>query len=273
MLKAWLLILFLGDIKFVLSDEPLSPSYFQELLLEKMTKIDLNVQKVMERYDKIDKEKEQENNDISRFSTTGQKVLLVKDLEKDGWNMVFRATSSNGQNVFDAWTKGIGICSDKPKSMVRSYSSHYRNNVVSNWANIGVKYVKYAYYENNQEVAYVIFNGSGSDINSWFDKHRIIASSYTDLTTTQKYNFFSVVGNYVPKSRERRFFINTLYNTCAGDSGYLVVSEDEPPNNLCSWDKHASYPQFLYSKINSVDLWGSQLFGRADYMAIFVKTE
>jgi hypothetical protein len=66
MLKAWLLILFLGDVKFVLSDEPLSPSYFQELLLEKITKIDLNVQKVMERYDKIDKEKEQENNDISR---------------------------------------------------------------------------------------------------------------------------------------------------------------------------------------------------------------
>jgi hypothetical protein len=66
MLKTWLLILFLGDVKFVLSDEPLSPSYFQELLLEKMTKIDLNVQKVMERYDKIDKEKEQENNDISR---------------------------------------------------------------------------------------------------------------------------------------------------------------------------------------------------------------
>jgi hypothetical protein len=157
--------------------------------------------------------------------------------------------------------------------MARSYSSHYRNNVVSNWANIGVKYVKYAYYENNQEVAYVIFNGSGSDINSWFDKHRIIASSYTDLTTTQKYNFFSVVGDYVPKSRERRFFINTLYNTCAGDSGHLVVSENEPPNNLCSWDKHAKYPQFLYSKINSIDFWGSQLFGRADYMSIFIKTE
>jgi hypothetical protein len=67
MLKAWVVILFLGDVKFVLSAEPLSTSYFQEVLLEKITRIDLNVQKLMEGCDKMDKENEQENNDISRY--------------------------------------------------------------------------------------------------------------------------------------------------------------------------------------------------------------
>jgi hypothetical protein len=142
--------------------------------------------------------------------------------------------------------------------MARSYSNHKRNTIVTNWANIGVKYIKYAYYENIQEVAYVIFNGAGSDINSWFDKRRVIASSYTDLTATSSFNRFSIAGDYRPGSGERRFLINSHYGGCAKD---LVISEEEPPNNLCNWDNHPKYPQFLYSKINSIDYWGRQMFG------------
>jgi hypothetical protein len=41
-----------------------------------------------------------------RLFISGQKVLFVEELEGDGWEMVFRASSSNGQNVHDAWTKG-----------------------------------------------------------------------------------------------------------------------------------------------------------------------
>jgi hypothetical protein len=156
--------------------------------------------------------------------------------------------------------------------MARSYSDHYRNRIVSNWAYIGVKYVKYAYYENNQEVAYVIFNGAGSNINSWFDKRRVISSSYTDLTATRSFNLFSIAGDYRPREGERRFIINSHYGGCAVDQGHMVISEEEPPNNLCNWDNHPKYPQFLYSKINTIDYWSRRMFGRADYMAIFIKS-
>ena len=144
--------------------------------------------------------------------------------------------------------------------------------MVENWANIGVKYVKYAYYENNQEVAYVIFNAAGSDINSWFDKRRVLSSSYSDLTATHNFNYFSIAGHREPKRLERRFFINTYYNGCDKDLGHLAISQNEPIN-VCNWDQHPKYPQFLYSKINSADHWGRRMFGRADYMAIFIKTQ
>ena len=156
--------------------------------------------------------------------------------------------------------------------MERSYSSNYRHSMVENWANIGVKYVKYAYYENNQEVAYVIFNAARSNIYSWFEKRHVIASSYSDLTANN-FNYFSIAGDYRPRNRERRFFINTNYGGCDNDFGHLVISENEPPNKLCNWDQHPKYPQFLYSKINSADYWNRRMFGRADYMAIFVKTQ
>ena len=157
--------------------------------------------------------------------------------------------------------------------MERSYSSNYRHSMVANWANIGVKYVKYAYYEDNREVAYVIFNAAGSDINSWFTKSRVLASSYSDLTATHDFNHFSIAGDYRPNIFERRFLINTFYGGCDKDYGHLVISENEPPNKVCNWDKHPKYPQFLYSKINSFDYWGRRMFGRADYMAIFIKTQ
>ena len=33
--------------------------------------------------------------------------LLVAELEIYGWNLVFRATSGNGQNVYIAWMTGV----------------------------------------------------------------------------------------------------------------------------------------------------------------------
>ena len=33
--------------------------------------------------------------------------LLVAQLEMNGWNLVFRATSGNGQNVYSAWMTGV----------------------------------------------------------------------------------------------------------------------------------------------------------------------
>jgi hypothetical protein len=156
--------------------------------------------------------------------------------------------------------------------MERSYSSHFRNNIVSNWVNIGVKYVKYAFYKDNKEVAYVKFNATGSNINSWFDKSRVLASSYTDLTATSVYNIFSIPGFHIVGDLERRFHINKAYGGCDVDIGHMVVSEEIPPKKGCFWDIHPTYPQFLYSKINSVDVWNRRMFGRADYMAIFINS-
>jgi hypothetical protein len=46
-------------------------------------------------------------------------ALQISDLEKGGWQMVFRAASGNGDSVYDAWLKGKHI------SHLFSSSSYY----------------------------------------------------------------------------------------------------------------------------------------------------
>ncbi|KAH3787221.1 hypothetical protein DPMN_165341 [Dreissena polymorpha] len=195
--------------------------------------------------------------------------LRVAALEINGWNLVFRATSGNGQNVYNAWMTGQNASTTKPIDMSRTYSSHFRqDNLKATWANLHVTYVKFALYRDNREVGYVIFDAQGSDFTNWFAKERVVDASWSDLTKTATYNFFSIVGDTF--NDERRFFINKLYYGCPKDIGHVAVIERDCNNCNCNMDKHPRYPQFIYADLNSADLWEKQQFGRADYMAIFV---
>ncbi|XP_053386546.1 uncharacterized protein LOC123539080 isoform X2 [Mercenaria mercenaria] len=200
-------------------------------------------------------------------------VIKTEDLEKEGWQMIFRATSGNKQSVYDAWTKGVGTNQDKPNTMERSRGLHYRDPIVSGWANLGIQYVKLALYNQDGEVAHVIFNGRGSDVNNWFDKKKIMSSSYSDLTSIDAFNIFSIVGDYRQGSLERRFLINRSYAGCDKDIGHIAVIDTKTiPAKGCTWDQHPVYPQFLYSLIDAADVWNRMQFGRADFMAVFIKT-
>jgi hypothetical protein len=53
--------------------------------------------------------------------------------------------------------------------------------------------VKLALYKNNVEVAYVVFNGTGSNNTSWFNRDAIIESPYTAIKT-DSFNYFSILG-------------------------------------------------------------------------------
>lgn len=151
--------------------------------------------------------------------------------------------------------------------MERSQSSHYRDPGINSWSHHNIKYVKVALYEGRSEVAYVVFDAKASDSTSWFQSSNVIASSWTDVTSSGTYNFFSISGH---ASKHRRFHINISYGGCPVDLGFLTVSDKETGG--CQWDKHPKYPQFLYSKINSADYWERFMFGRAEFLAIFVYT-
>ncbi|KAH3725540.1 hypothetical protein DPMN_051385 [Dreissena polymorpha] len=60
--------------------------------------------------------------------------------------------------------------------MSRSLSNHYRDPALDTWNNLAIKYVKFALYKGNREVAYVIFNGSGSSNLDWFTYSRVLLS-------------------------------------------------------------------------------------------------
>ncbi|KAH3725503.1 hypothetical protein DPMN_051347 [Dreissena polymorpha] len=79
--------------------------------------------------------------------------------------------------------------------MCRSLSSHYRDPALDTWHNLAVKYVKFALYKGNREVAYVIFNGSGSSNMDWFTYSHVNLSSWPGLTSKGQYTVFSVSGD------------------------------------------------------------------------------
>ncbi|XP_053396756.1 uncharacterized protein LOC128556270 [Mercenaria mercenaria] len=265
---SYMLVIFsLIFFKSGICEEPQCQRYYmEERILEKMVSIDLKLEHTVEKIRDLEDNQQCKKTNLVRLDTPLTSALKITDLERDGWQMVFRATSSIGHNVFNAWTTGKGSCDVKPVTMERSYACHYRNSVITDWSNLGVKYVKYAFFDTDREVAHVIFNGVGSNIISWFDKSKVISASWSDLTSMHEYNYFSIEGNL-----KRRFFINRAYNTCDGDTGHMSVIDTDKAGP-CDWDRHPVYPQFLYSQINSVDYWNRR-FGRADYMAIFLKTD
>lgn len=53
----------------------------------------------------------------------------------------------------------------------------------------------------------------------------------------------------------RNFFINKNNGVCHVRSGWVVVKEKTNITNLCEWDKHTTYPQFLYSQHGKVTRW------------------
>jgi len=155
----------------------------------------------------------------------------------------------------------------KPLDMKPSNERHYRVTALhENWTNYQPRYVKLALYKDNQEVAYIVFNGAGSTINNWFSADRLVDSRWPHMKPTTTYNFFSLEGS-TAAGNVRRFHINLQYDKCPNDLGYLAVIEKK---GGCNWDKHYTFPQFLYAPDNTPTWWDREHFGRADYLAIYL---
>ena len=50
-------------------------------------------------------------------------------------------------------------------------------------------------YKNGVTVSEVIFNGTDSNMNSWFSPSRILSSTWSDVTPSQTYNVFNMEGH------------------------------------------------------------------------------
>ncbi|XP_060593739.1 uncharacterized protein LOC132748194 [Ruditapes philippinarum] len=209
---------------------------------------------------------------LEKSVASGTSVLRTEDLEQDGWRMVFRGTSGNGHSVYHAWIDGKNSNTYKPVFMKRSHGLHYRDNILDNWSNLGIKLVKFAFYDTDKEVAYVIFNGVDSNIHNWFDRKRVIDSSWADLTSKSVFNYFSIAGHFLNTLHDRRFYINRNYGGCPNDRGHLIVINSAVPAPICLFDSQPSYPTFIYSKYNSVDFFQRRMFGIADFMVVSIKT-
>ena len=189
--------------------------------------------------------------------------------ERDGWELIFRATAGNDVDTYEAWVHGKLVTPQKPNNMNRACGVHYRNPKIDRWTELDAQKVKLAFFEHGKEVAGIIFNAVGSDQLNWFSKDRIVSSSWCDLNSNREYSHFSVAGDTY-KGRRRRFLI-AKYGGCGGDIGHTVVIDKDAADKPCLFDNQPTYPQFFYSKISTADFMNRGTVARADHLGIFIQ--
>ena len=171
---------------------------------------------------------------------------------------IFRAQARNGVNVYEAWTNGKGTTTAFPPEN----GKHYRNPAIDSWNNLDVKYVRLTLHDqNDDEVAFILFDGVRSDKMNWFAKHRILDSSWAQLNFDSSLNHCSISGD-----GQRKFYINARYGGCENDHGFINVLDMK--NRGCRYERSANPPRFLYSEFPGGVRWDSRAYGEAEYMVI-----
>ncbi|KAK3587740.1 hypothetical protein CHS0354_042694 [Potamilus streckersoni] len=202
------------------------------------------------------------NVSIEKFDSS-----FVFFIDNDPWKLVFRVTAGGTTDPYYAWLNGIGTDNSDDCMMLYppSCTTYYRHNLLDDWQNWSIKQVKLALYEYHTLVAYIIFNGEGSDMQSWFSKGRLKQTSWTDLASSTL-EFFSLKGD---DYWGRHFFIHGSYTLCAKDYGWILVNSGIRP--YCPFDQHGSYPSIIYARNGVKSIYGSQGYGEADVLAIYIK--
>eukprot|EP00105_Crassostrea_gigas_P043318 XP_019927466.1 PREDICTED: uncharacterized protein LOC105339732 isoform X2 [Crassostrea gigas] len=184
--------------------------------------------------------------------------------------LMFRATPGVGLSVKDSWLGNIipPTAQDTCISMKNtSCSTHYRNPRVDIWESLSISQVTLELYKHGSKVAFIAFDGKDSTIENWFNSSRILNSSWSNVTPSTIYNYFSIKGH---SECSRSFFVNTHYHNCSVDTGYMVVVD--PPTACCPWENVPNKPQFFYSAADGTVTYqsGSTDLGTAEVMAVFV---
>ncbi|XP_035827113.1 uncharacterized protein LOC101852198 [Aplysia californica] len=184
--------------------------------------------------------------------------------------LAFRGTAGAGPSVYDTYIgkgreRSIEACCRQVNGSLPC-SGHYRNaGILDNWQNI--EEVVVALYDRGVLKQSLTFDAAGTDYLSWFSAANLKDPGIWRDLQRKHTNFFSITGD---QRYERPFFINNKYGGCPGDSGWLVAADHQ--RHPCPWEKHSSYPQFLYSKDNGPTHWNkNEKIDRADVLAIFVK--
>ncbi|KAK3765631.1 hypothetical protein RRG08_063669 [Elysia crispata] len=219
--------------------------------------------------------------------TVGYRKQYYSVVTRGEWTLVFRGQSGIGTKIYDTWiATGVHhdspIPTDFPGACLRmdhytSCNRHFRSHILDNWANI--KEVYMSWIKNNAEVAYIVFDGTGTDRDSWFFGSRILKSSWAPPIISDSWQLHktSIYGICHPDLC-RRFYLHGPHTTCATEWSYSYVLDMHP--DLCisrgRWDVNSvdNIPTFLYSPTNGRSAAGIHrdypLLEKADVLAIWV---
>lgn len=221
----------------------------------------------------------------------GYKQYPREYVTMDGnWTLVFRLQAATSVPAYDTWVNDgqqddSPLFGSFPLACLRmfDYAScdrHFRSHVLDNWNGISEVYLSVV--KNESEVAFIQFDGKGSNRMSWFGKYRVTNSTwlpglqnYTDLQPgTTIYGSCNTIFC-------RRFMFHRKYAGCRLDTFYFMVidySFDDCDYVKGEYKIPGPPPTIQYSPISgyasfSVGRGDVQLGEYADVMAVYVKFE
>ncbi|XP_025088789.1 uncharacterized protein LOC112560895 [Pomacea canaliculata] len=212
---------------------------------------------------------------------------LDTDVTDGDWILVFRAQSdanidnTQEDNMMAAWNTSVNSndhLEDVPLDCFYSNKgncqSFYRTSWLDTWPSSIIDQVRLSLYTNGAEVVKLVFNGTGSTRDNWFDRSRLLSSPWADLTSTSS-AVFSLRG-----SNFSTFDIGTFSpNTCSYPGWLMVLSKasnwcpfasQETLGETVAYDPLYKTPQFLYAAQTQID-FNQEPYKKAEVLAIFIK--
>ncbi|XP_061184497.1 uncharacterized protein LOC133192520 [Saccostrea echinata] len=204
---------------------------------------------------------------------------------KGEWELIFHAPSGNRQSVLRTWKTKYTKCdifnqvcpcpihrgclpsNFQPEKYTNPPRKILRSPFIDYWSCLNIRKVRFELNTRGKTVAFIEFDGRGSNSMNWFDKSRILKTSWTDMHKSGSFNFFSIDKE---TRYSRKFFINKNYGGCHRDAGWFVVS-DVYGSKPCRWEKRTPYPQFLYSKNGKLTRWYQRRYGKAELLNIYIQ--
>ncbi|XP_071128033.1 uncharacterized protein [Mytilus edulis] len=172
--------------------------------------------------------------------------VIIKNVSCGVYFPIFVAFAGNGKSVYDAW-RTPSMWNEIPAFYPHiGRRFHLRSRFIDNWGK--VRLVKLELFQSNKRVMWMTFNGKNTNSMNWFDKNKLVDSSFKDLAPCSTFNYFSIAGDRLKGILDRKFLINRSYKNCAQDYGWFAIADTI---RHCSWEKRGSAPVFIYTRNHS----------------------
>ncbi|VDI75562.1 Hypothetical predicted protein [Mytilus galloprovincialis] len=177
-------------------------------------------------------------------------------IDSDEWKLIFKAATGGNGSVYELFTGAdiLNVDNVHAQSISQPIKEHFKSDMVNQWSELSISEVLVRIHNNGEEVAYFMFDGVGSNKTNWFSLSRLKQSSYADLynsTTNASINFFSIIGLQWPPHVFRTFYINSIWEGCPNDTGWLTILDVNSTWGCPTWeDIHLTeIPAILYSPL------------------------
>ncbi|XP_033753487.1 uncharacterized protein LOC117336868 [Pecten maximus] len=125
--------------------------------------------------------------------------LVIFGYPNEGWTLVMKYAHGQdmggAKNLLDLWTGNHTVNEGDEEAMsIASDSKTYKSSIVDDWTNYSLSAVRVSFVTGGTEKAYVVFDALGSNKTNWFNKYRILYSSWNDLNSQSTTNYDSIYG-------------------------------------------------------------------------------